>query len=65
MRITRTGRYLTKDNRVAIITRITNERSYGKMPGNYDRTWWYTSTGEHAVCLVDDLVKFAGKVAED
>lgn len=57
MRIIQPGRYLTGDGRVATITRIDQTRAFGKIPGHYDRTWWYAFNGEHALCPVDDLVK--------
>jgi hypothetical protein len=57
MKICAIGNYETKDGRLAIITRISGTKAHGRMPGNYDRTWWYVSNGEHAICPVDDLVR--------
>lgn len=57
MRISEPGRYFTKDGRIATITRISDGRAFGNIPGHYDRTWWNAPNGEHALCPVDDLVR--------
>jgi hypothetical protein len=54
IRIVVPGRYHTEDHRIATIVRIDNGRAYGRIPGDYDGTWWYTN-GEHALCPIDDL----------
>lgn len=57
MKIVKIGRYRSRASGIAIITRVDAMRAYGSMPGNYDRTWWYSNTGEHAICPPDDLVQ--------
>jgi hypothetical protein len=61
--ITVPGRYLTQDRRLALIVRIDGGRAYGRIPGYYDRTWWYTN-GEHAICPIDDLMGLADPDAD-
>lgn len=60
MRLTKLGRYKTRDGRVATIVRMNDDkrRAHGRIPGYYDTTWWYVSDGTHAICPVDDLVMF-------
>lgn len=60
MKITEVGRYRNKDGKVANIIRITDGRAYGNVPGWFDRTWWYTTNGEHAICPGDDLTQRLG-----
>ena len=52
----RPGAYLTKEGKTVIITRIVEDRAYGRFPDSCDVTWWYVATGQHAVYLPDDLV---------
>lgn len=58
MLIQRPGRYRTRDGRIAVIWSIDRRlhRARGRIPGDYDWTWWYTN-GEHALYPVDDLVE--------
>jgi len=57
MRVSAAGHYLTRDGRTAIITHVTADRAFGRIPGYYDRTWWYSANGEHAICPIDDLME--------
>jgi hypothetical protein len=63
MKITQTGQYRNRDGKVARILRIVDGRAYGTVPGWFERTWWYTSSGEHALCPGDDLMQRLGELS--
>lgn len=56
-RITETGRYRTRNQQIAVITKIDGDRAYGTIPGEIDGTWWYTNSGQHALWPLDDLLE--------
>jgi hypothetical protein len=51
------GRYRTAEGREVIITRIVDNRAYGKHTDSDDSTWWYANSGEHGLYTPDDLVE--------